>query len=350
NPNGGMSIPNGSVFLDTRTLNASGTTTFGNTTGGTNRFLQNGGVVNNLAGAIWNIVNGAGSGIFNNGGAAPTFNNAGTFEMTGGTTNTVNVPFSNTGTVMGNSGTLTFSGGGNCGTICPGTYTAGAAGIIAFTGGTFVQSGPINGAGTVNFNGATINFGSGIETISSATTNFIAGTITNTGIVNFTTLLTWKGGSWTGTGTTNTQGGMSIPNGSVFLDTRTLNASGTTTFGNTTGGSNLFLQNGAVLNNLAGATWNIVNGAGNGIFNNGGVVPAFNNAGTFEMTGGTSNTVNVPFNNTSGGTVAANAGTLIFSGGGTEASGFSAVAGSSLSFSSGTFNFNAGSSISGAGT
>jgi YVTN family beta-propeller protein len=350
NAKGGMSILNASVFLDTRTLNASGTTTSGNASGGGNLFLQNGAMVNNLAGATWNIVNGAGNGIFNNGGAAPAFNNAGTFEMTGGTSNTVNVPFNNTGTVMGNNGTLNFSGGGNCGTICPGTYTVGTAAVIAFPGGTFVQSGPINGAGTVNFNGATINFGSGIETISSATTNFIAGTITNTGVVNFTTLLTWTGGSWAGTGTTNTQGGMSLPNGSVVLDTRTLNASGTTTFGNASGGSNLFLQNGAVLNNLAGATWNIVNGAGNGIFYNGGTSPAFNNAGTFKMTGGTSNTVNLPFNNTSGGTVAANTGALTFSGGGTEAASFSAATGASLSFSSGTFDFNAGSSVSGAGT
>jgi len=53
----------------------------------------------------------------------------------------------------------------------------------------------------------------------------------------------------------------------VFLDTRTLNAPGTTTFGNATGGSILFLTNGAVVNNLSGATWNIVNG--NNVFTTG---------------------------------------------------------------------------------
>src|SRR5258706_7833138 len=42
----------------------------------------------------------------------------------------------------------------------------------------------------------------------------------------------------------------------LFLDTRTLNVSGTTTFGNATGGSYLYLVNGAVVNNKAGATWN----------------------------------------------------------------------------------------------
>src|SRR6266436_2738196 len=106
--------------------------------------------------------------------------------------------------------------------------------------------------------------------------------------------------------------GTGVTNASVILDTRTLNAPGTTTFGNATGGSALFLRNGAVINNLAGATWTIVNGNGNGIFFNGGTASTFNNAGTFQMTGGVSNTVSVALNNT--GTVNANAGTLSFTG------------------------------------
>ncbi len=339
----GLSIPNAAVVLDTRTLNASGTTTFGDPAkGGSILYLQNGAVLNNLSGAIWNIVNGSasfGNGIANNGGVAPAFNNAGTFEMTGGASETIGVAFNNTGSVMGNSGTLNFTGGGKCGTICSGTYTAGTGATIAFSAGTFVQSGPINGPGTVNFNGATMNFGSGTETISSVTTIFSSGTITNTGNINFTTLLTWTGGSWTGTGTTNTQGGLSIPNAAVVLDTRTLNASGTTTFGDVIkGGSTLYLQNGAVLNNLSGATWNIVNGSasfGNGIANNGGLTPVFNNAGTFEMTGGTSDTIGVAFANA--GTVAANAATLSFAGGGTGAGSWTVSTGASLQFSAGTF-------------
>src|SRR5260370_32581948 len=80
--------------------------------------------------------------------------------------------------------------------------------------------------------------------------------------------------------------------GNVVLDTRTLNVSGTTTFGSATGGSNLFLQNGAVVNNLAGTTWNIVNGNGNGIFFNGGTAPAFNKTGAVPMAGGASDTLN----------------------------------------------------------
>src|SRR5260370_17413570 len=52
--------------------------------------------------------------------------------------------------------------------------------------------------------------------------------------------------------------------------------------GNATGGSGLFLSSGAVVNNVAGATWDIVNGesnVGDGIIFNGGGAPAFQKAG-----------------------------------------------------------------------
>src|SRR5258706_8071693 len=92
----------------------------------------------------------------------------------------------------------------------------------------------------------------------------------------------------------------------LFLDTRTLNVSGTTTFGNATGGSYLYLVNGAVVNNKAGATWNIVNGK-NGRAHvctpNTEPSPTPSYACTKKMTGGTSDTVNVAFNNMSGATV-----------------------------------------------
>src|SRR5260370_40007668 len=66
---------------------------------------------------------------------------------------------------------------------------------------------------------------------------------------------------------------MNFTSPQAFLDTRTLNVAGTTTFASATAGSTLFVQNGAVINNPAGATWTIVNGSstfGNGIILNGG--------------------------------------------------------------------------------
>src|SRR6516165_7005 len=372
NANGGMSFPGGSVILDTRTLNVSGATTFGSTTVASNLFLQNGAVVNNLAGATWSLVAGNGQGISFNGGAAPTFNNAGTFQqVTGATNNTVNVAFNNNtgGTVAVNAGTLNFSGGG---TEAAG-FSAASGATLAFNGGTFNfnAGSAVSGAGTASFSATTVNFNassnlrtatnnilSGTVTLATGTTVTLAtlnqsgGTLTGTGILVINGLFTWSGGgTQSGTGTTNANGGMSFPSGSVILDTRTLNVSGATTFGSTTVGATLTLQNGAVVNNLAGATWSLVAGNGQGIFFNGGAAPTFNNAGTFQqVTGATNNTVNVAFNNNTGGTVAVKAGTLSFSGGGTEAAGFSAASGATLAFNGGTFNFNAGSAVSGAGT
>src|SRR4029077_20213933 len=175
-----------------------------------------------------------------------------------------------------------------------------------------------------------------------ASLNQSGGTLTGAGTLTIAGLLTLTGGTMSGAGVTNANGGMNIPNVNVFLDTRTLNASGTTAFGNATGGSGLFLQSGAVVNNLAGATWSIVNGnvnVGNGIIYNGGVAPAFNNAGTLQMTGGVSNNVSVVFNNS--GTVNANVGTLNFSGVYTQTSGSTALNGGGIT-SSTQLNINGG--------
>src|SRR5258708_10125979 len=60
---------------------------------------------------------------------------------------------------------------------------------------------------------------------------------------------------------TLSRSGMSFTSSQSFLDTRTLNVAGTTTFASATAGSTLFVQNGAVINNPAGATWTIVNGS-----------------------------------------------------------------------------------------
>jgi len=391
NANGGMSIPSGQMFLDARTLNVSGATAFGTAGGGgVNFFMQNAAVVNNLAAATWSILSGNGNGIFLNGGTTGTFNNAGTFQMTGGTADTVSVQFNNTGTtgtVNANAGTLTLSGGGSG----AGTFNVAGGATLGFGGGAFALSGSIAGAGAVSFAVGTANLTgtyniSGGTTVSSGTANFTgtlttAGALTiNGGTANFSNTggavtassltlsggtltgssnvtvaaggaaptLTWTSGTMSGTGVTSANGGMSIQ-GTPFLDARTLNVSGPTTFGSTTAGSTLFLMNGALINSQTGATWSLINGSGgNGITLNGGTTGTFNNAGTFQMTGGTANTVNVTFNNT--GTVNANAGTLNFGGGGTVGANYNVASGATLGFTGGTFIFNAGTAISGAGT
>ncbi len=173
NANLGITFPASSnVVLSSRTLNNNGTATWSGTNGSID--MVNGAVINNAASRVWNYAND--SGLVFGGGSAVAFNNLGTFEKTGGAlTSTIGVNFNNSGSVLGSSGTLSFTGGGNCGSSCAGAFTSVAPGTIAFGAGVFAQSGPINGSGSVNFNGATMNFGSGVEIISSTTINITAG-------------------------------------------------------------------------------------------------------------------------------------------------------------------------------
>src|ERR1700676_2416199 len=178
---------------------------------------------------------------------------------------------------------------------------------IAFTSGPLTVTGAATFANALNITGGTLNL-NGASTVQGAT-NFSAGTLNGAGVITLTGLFTWTGGTISGTGVTNANGGMNIPSGQPFLDTRTLNVSGATAFAST---NVLFLQNGAVINNLAGSTWTLVNASGNGIILNGGTTGTFNNAGNFTTSGAGSSSIGVTFNNT--GTVIAKGGTLAFSG------------------------------------
>ena len=364
NLDAGINFPSSaSPVLSNRTVNLSGTAMWSGSAG--NLTIENGAVFNVPSGSVWNFAND--SNLSNGGGTGTNaFNNGGTFEKTTGTaTSTVTVPFHNTGTVLGNSGILTFSGGGNCGSSCPGTYTPAAGASINFSAGIFSQSGPINGAGTVNFNGATLNFGTGTTTISTNTVNLTNGAIAGSspGVLNFSTPLTWTGGfmcsSLSGascltgaTATTNANAGINFvaPSGSpnVVLSNRIINLKGTAAWSGTAG--SMTIENGAVFNALTGSVWNFANDSN--LSNGGGTgTNAFNNTGTFEKTGGTAtSTVSVPFHNT--GSVLGNSATLAFSGGGncgSSCSGaYTSATGGTISFTAGIFAQNG--AINGAGT
>ena len=229
NANAGINFPSAAnAFLSFRTLNNSGMATWSGTNGSFD--MINGSVINNGLTSVWNYTND--SDMVFGGGNPVAFNNAGTFEKTAGTaTSTVGLPFNNRGTVLGNSGTLSFTGGGNCGSTCSGTFTPGPSAAINFGANVFGQSGPINGAGTVNFNGATMDFGTGTETISTTTVNLTGGTLGGAapGILNFSTPLTWTGGTMCSSlsgntcvaganGTTNANAGINFPSGAnAFL-------------------------------------------------------------------------------------------------------------------------------------
>lgn len=352
------------AYLDTRTLNNAGTIVYNNPSASYHLYQYNGSVINNsgtftATGDAQLYVSGSG-----------TFNNSGLFQKNTatGTTNVYPV-FNNTGTVSVASGIVAFNGNGTH----TGAFTAGSGGTVTFANGThaFNAGAQISGGGTAAFTAGTSTFSSSACAISptpclSPSTLALAGSgnlVLNTfgeastlTLMNSATLggsgtftingsATWGGGYMSGSGTTLIGGGatMTINNSGanyVYVDGRTINNSGTINYATPASSYYLYFQNNGVLNN-------------NGTFNATSDAPinwasgAFNNNNIFEKTGGTGTTVvAVPFHNS--GTATASAGTLAFTGGGTETGPF--YANTALAFSSGTFNFNTGSEITGAGS
>ncbi|HTW57606.1 MAG TPA: hypothetical protein VMD99_05740, partial [Terriglobales bacterium] len=151
---------------------------------------------------------------------------------------------------------------------------------------TFAASLNLSLGGTLTLNG----------TSSMTTLAMTSGTLTNSGTLTVSGLLTWSGGTESGTGTTNANGGMAL-SGEPFLSGQTLNNAGTASWT----GIAFLMENGAVFNNLSGATWN--HETDSAIAFEGGTTAVFNNAGTFEKTGGTTSTgggvsTSITFNNT----------------------------------------------------
>jgi hypothetical protein len=347
----------GGKTLDTRTLNNAGLATWT----GTDLSVINRAVLNNLAGATFDAQTDAAltAGFFN---APGSFNNAGTFTKSEGSgTTSVTIAFNNSGTAevqIGtlqlnstgtSSGTFTVDGGatlafnpsGNH--ILTATSTVNGAGNIQFSGGTVYVLGSFTPGGAMKVNNGTVNFASSVDL---AALTFTGGTITGFADVTVEGALTWTGGTMSGPGTTVSKGTMAVSNTSFFggptLDDRTLTNAGTATWKGT---GTIGVNNGAVINNLAGATFLAQdNGA---LSTSGG--GAFNNAGDFRKSASSGTTTfNIPFNNT--GTVEAQTGTLILAGGGESTGSMSVSPSATLQFSGSTYALRSASSVDGAGT
>src|ERR1035438_5418317 len=385
NAKGGMTI-SGEPFFDTRTLNNSATATWS----GIDFLMLNGSIFNNLAGATWKHT--VDTPIAFEGGNTPTFSNAGTFKKTGGTSTSgggvsSGIVFNNSGAVQANTGILAISDAGSCTGMCSGTWSVATGATLQLgSGGTAALSGKISGAGTVNFgssgtlnytgtyditggttgSGAIVNFTSpasvlpaGALTITSGTLNFStgkavsvstlthsAGTLTGTDTLTITGLLTWSGGTESGTGITDANDGMTI-SGEPFLDTRTINKKKTATWS----GVDFLMLNGSIFNNLAGATWNHT--VDTPIAFEGGNTPTFSNAGTFEKTGGTSTSggglsSGIVFDNT--GTVIAQSGVLLLGSSYTQTKGSTLLEGGTILMSGTSPLAEQAGSVLGSGT
>jgi hypothetical protein len=366
---GGMAISGNTleqVLLDHVTLDNAGTGTWS----GTASFeLADGAVFNNQAGASFTVQ--TDQPIFNIQGAAGVINNAGTFtkNTTTGTTTVTGVAFNNTGTVTVSSGKLALDGGGTSsgsfhaasaaldfgGGVSLGAAATVSGSNISFSSGpntvagpltctsslSFISGGTTTLTGTVTTAGATVTIaGAAIAdfdtNLSAPTIDINGGTLGGTGAVSVSSALNWTGGTINGPSTVTVPKGATMAispgnNPQEVLDHSTLDNAGTATWS----GSAIFLADGAVLDNQAGATFTVQ--ANSPIENLQGAAGSITNAGTFIKNTATGTTlIGVAFNNT-GGTVNAQTGTIELAGGGTDTGGtLSASRGATLDLTGGS--------------
>ncbi len=173
------------------------------------------------------------------------------------------------------------------------------------------------------------------------------GILTGGGAIEAGSQVSWTGGRLEGTGTLNIPPGgqlrMEGPASKALLS-RTINNHGTITWS----GGGMASGYGAVLNNLAGATFDI---ASDGTWGNLGGIGGLtiNNSGTLVKSAGTGMAHLTPAVNNSG-VLEVGSGGLRLHAGGTSSGSFSGVAGTRLEFGAGTHNLEPSASVTSAGT
>jgi hypothetical protein len=414
---GNASSTNYTESLSGRELDNEGAATLNwdDSTEGGHLVLSGGAVFDNESGASFDILNDLS--IVTSGGGG-TFLNAGLLAKTGGTnTSAVEATLNDTGvgSVQDASGTLELEGGG----ALLGTGTVSVSDVLEFNGGTFALAStvPINGAGTVDFDGGTVTdpgpfdvtgatevsggtaYLTGMLTSLSPTLTVSSGDLELTGsipggthtftsiaisggTVNFSTgaalsagqlVLTggtmtgsdtlpvsgttmWTGGTMSGTGKTVAVGGLTLggnassTNYTESLSGRELDNEGAATLNwdDLTEGGHLVLSGGAVFDNEAGASFDILNDVSIVTTGSGGT---FINAGTLSKIGGTNTSaVEATLNDTGVGSIQDASGTLELEGGGTLSATGAISVSDVLEFNGGTFTLASTVPITGAGT
>ena len=272
------------------------------------------------------------------------FTNAGLVEkeFTSGTS-TIYSPFTNTGTVSVQSGTLSFDGGGSSSGA---GFTVAAGATLGFGGGNFtLTAGTYTVAGQTLVSGGTLTLSGGAVTTGEFAQSY--GTIAGGNILTVTGAALFSGSydAETGTGKTLLKGATKVNDTYLTLDGgRTLENAGTLILQSGT----IYLgydplattQGGGTIVNDKGASFLIESDGtavqvylGNTAFTNAGLVEK-------EFTSGTS-TIYSPFTNT--GTVSVQSGTLSLDGGGSSiGAGFTVAAGATLGFGGGNFTLTGG--------
>jgi hypothetical protein len=360
--NGGLVIMgDGSKTLDNRTLDNAALAAW------------RGGALTSLYDATWNNLAGATFEVrtdllFDMPYSGARFNNAGTFRKLAstGTTRMV-LPFYNSGAVEVQTGTLSLARDGVVGS---GSFSVAAGAVLDFNSNSITTLTPgssVMGAGDVRFSSGTV-FVMGSYSIT-GNTNVVGGTAQVAGPVSTGTLAVndgtlqvfgdltvvgrfdWNGGTLRGPGRillptpVSTVAAIS-GGGSKMMDGCTINSSRNTTWS----GADIQVANGAVWNNLAGATFDV---RGDLNFVRTDATPAaFNNAAMFRKSLGTGQTaIGTAFNNQ--GTVDVQIGTLALAGGGQSTGAFTVASGAAVAFGassrSDNYILDAGTTIRGAG-
>ena len=361
NANGPMEIGGVALFKDLqagRTLNTGGTTTFSGS------FFRLGPdtTVNNSG--TWDFT-GDGDVTAVSGGSA-TFNNLDTATVrksAGTAVSSITRLFNNAGAVDGQTGTLSFDGGGTS----DGTFTPSTGAVVQFGGGTHALNAGtvIDGAGTARVSGGTTNLDSGVTvtvdtlsvtagrlngnagaTITPTNYSHTSGTLGGDGVLTVSGQTTFVGGTMTDVGILNAMGPLEISGITYFKDLtagRTLNTAGATTYTD-----NYFRMGPDTTINNTG-TWDLLSNGS--IASISGGVAAFNNIspGIVRKTGGGgTSAIGRPFANT--GTVESQIGTLQFTAGYTQTAGVSRLDGGSIGGNASVTLDILGGTLEGAGT
>jgi hypothetical protein len=318
------------------------------------------GGIYNLAGALWDIQTNAS--IDSQGYGDEFFNNAGKVLRSAGLgTATIEVPFTNSGTVTNLSGALSFNYGGTL----AGTFDAASGAIIDFANGNFTVGAlpSLSGSGVCEFTGSTLTLNSNVPSglvLASGTlvlgpgfqnhgaiTNLTVGGMTLSSNNTVTGHLTINGVTLTGPLTIESGGMLNIASNGNYLYNILTNAGTVLMTG--TGYLDLANDDGTLLGgiyNLAGALWDIQTNAN--IYSEGYGDEFFNNAGELRKSAGTGTaSIDVPF--TDSGTVTNLIGTLSFFGGGPLAGTFDVASGAIIDFANGNFTIGVLPSITGPG-
>jgi hypothetical protein len=282
-------------------------------------------------------------------GNSATINNNGVWDMQNNQSLFSNFgpasTFNNNGILRKSAGLLTSSVSitfNNSGAIDVQTGTLAVGGGVS-TGGTYTVAANalLNLGGNRAVSGTHTGTGAGTVLYASGTLTVLAAGAT----LDFAPgLFQWTGGTWTKA----TPDAVLTNNGAILItgpSEKVFDAANFTNAGtvNWDGAGNIDAGNAAAITNSG--TWNVLNNQA--LFSNFGVLPSFTNNGTLSKLASTgTTTISIAFNNN--GTVNVASGVLKLGGGGTSSGAFNATTGE-LRFTGGTQTLTAGATLPGAG-